>query len=58
MSIRGEMEYTVIIQENMDNGDIYMHNFPLESDYVEEAMEFRYCDYHSDCVFILEYSVN
>ena len=52
------MEYKVIIQENMNNGDIYMHNFPLESSYVEEAMEFRCCDYHSDCIFILELSDN
>lgn len=52
------MEYKVIIQENMSNGAIYIHTFPLEVAYVQEAMKFRAMDYHSDCVFILEYCSN
>ena len=52
------MEYKVIIQENLDNGLIYMHNFPLEPESVLEAIRFRAMDYHSDCVFILEYCCN
>jgi hypothetical protein len=52
------MEYKVVIQENLSNGSIYIHNFPLESDSVQEAMIFRALDYHSDCVFILEYCCN
>jgi hypothetical protein len=52
------MEYKVVIQENLDNGNIYIHDFPLEPDSVHEAMRFRALDYHSDCVFILEYCAN
>jgi len=52
------MEYKVIIQENLDNGAIYIHTFPLDQYYVQEAMQFRAMDYHSDCVFILEYCQN
>ncbi len=52
------MEYKVIIQENLSNGAIYMHDFPLEKAYAQEAMKFRGLDYHSDCIFILEYSLN
>ncbi len=52
------MEYKVIIQENIGNGNIYMHTFPLESEYIHEAMRFRAAQYHSDCVFILEYCQN
>jgi hypothetical protein len=52
------MEYKVIIQENMGNGNIFMHTFPLESAYVQEALKFRDANYHSDCVFVLEYCQN
>lgn len=52
------MEYKIIIQENMENGNIYIHDFPLEPSSIEEAMKFRQLDYHSDCVFVLEYCEN
>lgn len=52
------MEYKVIIQENLDNGAIFMHTFPLEPTSFHEAMKFRGAHYHSDCVFILEYCTN
>lgn len=52
------MEYKVIIQENLSGGDIYIHDFPLAPDYIQEAMRFRALAYHCDCVFILEYSLN
>ncbi len=52
------MEYKVVIQENLGNGAIYMHTFPLEPLHIEEALRFMKLDYHSDCVFILEYCLN
>ena len=52
------MEYKVIIQENLCNGTIYIHNFPLEPLNFQEALRFRALDYHSDCVFVLEYCAN
>ncbi len=48
----------MIIQENLDNGSIYVHSYPIEPEYVNEALTFRAQHYHSDCVFILEYSLN
>ena len=55
---RGYMEYKVIIQENLCNGAIYIHAFPLEPASLDEAMKFRAMNYHSDCVFIVEFSGN
>ncbi len=52
------MEYKIVIQENLDNGDIYMHTFPLDPCTVDEALKFRELDYHTDCVFVLEYCEN
>jgi len=52
------MEYMVIIQENLENGSIYLHNFDMEECAMEEAIKFRDCNYHSDCVFIISYSKN
>lgn len=52
------MEYKVIIQENLENGSIYIHNFPLEPNHVEDAKNFRMLTFHSDCVFIAEYCLN
>ncbi len=52
------MEYKVVIQENMDNGSVYMHNFHLDPLYIEEALHFMKLSFHSDCVFIVEYSLN
>ena len=55
---RFAMEYKVVIQENLCNGSIYVHSFPLEAEYIKEAMRFMKLDYHSDCVFVLEYCPN
>ena len=52
------MEYKVIIQENLCNGSIYIHNYTLEAEYFHEALQFRALHFHSDCVFIVEYSTN
>ncbi len=52
------MEYKLIIQENMLDGDIFMHGFILSPCAISDAFEFRSNDYHSDCVFILAYSNN
>jgi hypothetical protein len=52
------MEYKVVIQENLENGSIYIHTFPLEPSHIEDAMKFRRLTFHSDCVFIVEYSLN
>ena len=52
------MEYRIIIQENMRDGAIFMHNFALSPCSFNDAMKFRSMDYHSDCVFILGYSNN
>jgi len=52
------MEYKILIQENLGNGEIYMHNFPLEPATVSEAFKFRSLYYHADCVFVLEYCDN
>lgn len=52
------MEYKIIIQENLDNGAIYMHNFPLEGAQLREALKFRELNFHNDCIFVLEYCVN
>ena len=57
---RGEviMEYKIVIQENLDNGVIYMRTLPLEPASVPDAMKFRAAHYHSDCIFILQYCLN
>ena len=52
------MEYRIIIQENLDNGAIYVHTFPMEPCTLEEALRFRGLHFHSDCVFVIEYSLN
>ena len=52
------MEYKIIIQENLNNGAIFMHSFPLESPYVREALRFRELDFHSDCIFVPAYCLN
>ena len=52
------MEYKVVIQENLENGIIYFHIFPLDPLSFNEALTFRSLDYHSDCFFIVEYSLN
>jgi len=52
------MEYKVVIQENLENGGIYIHTFYLDPLYLDEAMRFMKMDFHSDCVFIVEYSLN
>ena len=51
-------ECRIIIQEHLENGANYFHNFPLCEDYVDEAVEFMKQEYHSDCIFIIEYSLN
>jgi len=56
--IREIMEYKVVIQENLCNGSIYIHNYTLEAEYFNEALQFRALHFHSDCVFIVEYSTN
>lgn len=48
----------MIIQENLDNGSIYLHSYAIEPPYVDEALTFRAELYHSDCIFILEYCLN
>ena len=48
----------MIIQENLDNGSIYLHSYPLEPATMNEALTFRAELYHSDCIFILEYCLN
>ena len=58
MRVEDDMEYRILIQENLDNGDIYMHTFPLEPSSMQEAISFRSHHYHSDCVFVLEYCDN
>ncbi len=52
------MEYKVVIQENLENGTIYFHIFPLDPLNFNEALTFRSLDYHSDCFFVVEYSLN
>ncbi len=52
------MKYSIIIQENLDNGSIYMRAFPLNPCSVHEALRFRGLSYHSDCIFIPEYCLN
>jgi hypothetical protein len=56
--VEDDMEYKILIQENLGNGDIYMHTFPLEPATVSEAFKFRSLHYHADCVFVLEYCEN
>jgi len=52
------MEYKVVIQENLCNGHTYIHTFPLEPEYMDEAVTFRTMSFHADCIFIVEYSLN
>lgn len=52
------MEYKLVIQENLDNGNIYIHSFSLDPCTIKEALAFRYENYHSDCVFVLSYCQN
>lgn len=52
------MEYKVVIQENLENGTIYFHIFPLDPLNFNEALTFMSLDYHSDCFFVVEYSLN
>ncbi|MBI5056656.1 MAG: hypothetical protein HZB61_08585 [Nitrospirae bacterium] len=52
------MEYKVVIQENLDDGNLFFHNYPLEPFSFKEALKFRAMSYHSDCFFIVEYSLN
>jgi len=52
------VECRIIIQEHLENGGNYIHNFPLGEEFVEDAVEFMKQEYHSDCIFIIEYSLN
>jgi len=52
------MKYKVVIQENLENGSIYFHDFPLAPLSLQEGLRFRSMHYHSDCFFIVEYSLN
>jgi hypothetical protein len=52
------IECKIIIQEHLENGNNYIHNFPLGEEYVDEAFEFMKQEYNSDCIFIIEYSLN
>ena len=51
-------ECRIVIQEHLENGANYFHNFSLDKHYVEEAVAFMRQEYHSDCIFIIEYSLN
>lgn len=52
------VEYKLVIQENLENGIIYFHIFPIDPLNLNEALKFRSLDYHSDCFFVVEYSLN
>lgn len=52
------MEYKVVIQENLENGAVIFHSFPLEPLSLQEALSFRAMHYHSDCFFVVEYYLN
>ena len=48
----------ILIQEHLENGANYIHNFPLDDHYADEAVAFMKQEYHSDCIFFIEYSLN
>ncbi len=52
------MEYRIIIQENLDGGAIHMHILPSNPCTIDDALWFRSLDYHSDCVFVVQYAFN
>jgi len=52
------IECKIIIQEHLENGANYIHNFPLDVQFIDEAFNFMKEEYHSDCIFIIEYSLN
>lgn len=58
MTKKETVEYKVVIQENLENGAIYFHTFPLDPLSLQEGLRFRSMNYHSDCFFIVEYSLN
>ena len=51
-------ECRIIILEHLENGANYIHNFPLDGEFVGEAVEFMKKEYNADCIFIIEYSLN
>ena len=53
---RVKMECKVVIQERLENGENYMHDFSLEHKHIEDALKYRSED--SNCVFVIKYSLN
>lgn len=52
------IECKIVIQEHLENGANYFHNFPLDENYVKDALAFMKKEYHSDCIFVIAYSLN
>ena len=48
----------IIIQEHLENGANYIHNFPLDGEFIDEALEFMKQEYSSDCIFVIRYCLN
>ncbi len=52
------MEYKILIMEKLLSGKMYSHIYPIDPFNLEEAERFRAMHFHSDCIFLLEYSLN
>lgn len=52
------MKYTIIIQDNESNGDIFIRTLPLDPGFVQEVLNVREACGNAYCIFVAEYCQN